>query len=177
MSTAKQNMVDYIDKGPTTGNNSSIRGSAKSLMLNMYAQSPILDGILTDENITSDFQNNVLDTIINDGGHAFGLFDTSYVSTDTAIKPDGGSPDLAEVQTGGGGDPASPYVPNPTSPGEGSMNAMDQAKAPAGYGTIPSGQFGSGAGHAESPKSTAEGIGSQTLGGLILGQSIAPTTE
>ncbi len=174
MSTAKQNMVDYVNKGATTGLRSSIRGSDKSLMLNMYAQSPILTGDWNDEKITSYFQNNVLDAEINDGGHAFGLFDTSYVG-DKPVKPEGGSPDLAQVKIGGGGLPASPYVPNPTSPGEGSMNAMDQAKAPDEYGKTPSGQFGSGAGHAESPKSTAEGIGSQTLGGLILGQSITPT--
>jgi hypothetical protein len=174
MSTAKQNMVDYTNKGATTGHRSSIRGSDKSLMINMYAQSPIFTGDLTDDKITSNFQNDVLDAIINDGGHAFGLFDTSYVSEDTAVKPEGGSPDLAQVVIGGAGLPASPYVPNPTSPGEGSMNSMDQASAPEDYGTIPNGQFGSGAGHAESPKSTAEGIGRQTLGGLTLGQSITP---
>lgn len=41
------------------------------------------------------------------------------------------------VPTGGGGLPASPWVPNPRSPGVGSVNPLDQAAAPEGYGTVP----------------------------------------
>ena len=40
------------------------------------------------------------------------------------------APNLNNVDTGGGGLPATPFVPNPVSPGAGSLNPMDQKKAP-----------------------------------------------
>ena len=43
-------------------------------------------------------------------------------------------PNLENVKTGGGGLPATPYLPNPTSPGAGSSNAADQQAAPEGFG-------------------------------------------
>ena len=46
-----------------------------------------------------------------------------------------GAPDYKDVATGGGGLPASAWVPNPVSPGEGSVNPADIVAAPAGYGT------------------------------------------
>ena len=39
------------------------------------------------------------------------------------------APNLNNVDTGGGGLPATPFVPNPVSPGEGSVNPSDQKKA------------------------------------------------
>lgn len=47
-------------------------------------------------------------------------------------------PDLRKVETGAGGLPASPYLPNPTSPGEGSSDPKKKPAAPEGYGTVPS---------------------------------------
>jgi hypothetical protein len=44
-------------------------------------------------------------------------------------------PNLINVETGAGGLPASPYLPNPMSPGAGSSNPADQAQAPEGFGT------------------------------------------
>ena len=46
-------------------------------------------------------------------------------------------PDLKTVPVGAGGLPASPWVPNPTSPGPGSTNPSDLKEAPAGYGSHP----------------------------------------
>ena len=46
-------------------------------------------------------------------------------------------PTYGAVPTGGGGLPASAWVPNPISPGPGSADPADQAAAPAGYGTTP----------------------------------------
>ena len=46
-------------------------------------------------------------------------------------------PSLAAVPTGGGGLPASPWVPNPVSPGVGSTDPKDQVAAPESFGRIP----------------------------------------
>jgi hypothetical protein len=54
-------------------------------------------------------------------------------ATDASRVP----PDLKTVAVGAGGLPASPWVPNPTSPGEGSTNPADLKEAPAGYGMNP----------------------------------------
>lgn len=55
----------------------------------------------------------------------------------------GDAPDLSTVETGGGGLPASPFVPNPTSSPTG--NAVDQPKAPDNYGSEPTSQgYGDG---------------------------------
>jgi len=64
-----------------------------------------------------------------------------------------GAPNYADVPTGAGGLPASPWVPNPVSPGEGSVNPSDMAAPPEGYGTVPTN--GSHAGN--STAVTAEG--------------------
>ena len=127
----------------------------------IFADSPMYSGQLTEEGLRDEFQDTVLDAVINDGGHTFGTFDTGYVD----------APDMKEVKTGGEGLPATPYVPNPTSPGPGSMNAKDQAKAPDGWGENPNSQWGSGVGHALQPKNSSEKIASQRLGDYVMGAS------
>jgi hypothetical protein len=47
-------------------------------------------------------------------------------------------PDLKSVKTGAAGLPASPWVPNPASPGPGSSNPKDLPEPPKDYGTTPS---------------------------------------
>jgi hypothetical protein len=127
----------------------------------IYPGSPMYTGEITPETIKAQFQDEVLDAVINDKGHTFGTFDTNF----------GDAPNLDEVETGGGGLPATPFVPNPTSPGEGSMNATDQAEAPEGYGQSPSAQWGSGVGHELSPKNSSEKIAGQKLGDYVMGKS------
>ena len=153
MPTAKQNMGEAVDPGHGMGKASQQR------MQGIYAASPIYTGDLTDDSITSEFQAEVMDGV-RPAGFLFDGFDTAYVDT----SPEG-------VNTGGGGLPATPYVPNPTSPGPGSMNATDQAEAPEGFGEEPSDQFGSGVGHALQPRTTSEQISAQTLGSYQLGRS------
>jgi len=46
-------------------------------------------------------------------------------------------PAYADVETGGGGLPASAWVPNPVSPGAGSADPRDQADPPEGFGVAP----------------------------------------
>lgn len=101
----------------------------------------------------------VTNGIINDGGYMFGTLDLNFSST----------PDLNTVAVGGEGLPASAYVPNPASPGPGSVLPVDQ---PEYTGVLPAkgDEYGSGLG-AVSPSTTSPKIASQTIGSYLLGRS------
>ena len=73
--------------------------------------------------------------------------------------------------TGAGGLPASPYVPNPSSPGEGSVDPSAQPAAPDGFGQTPSATPGTGVGSQLSPQASSAAISGQTLGDYGLGKS------
>lgn len=97
--------------------------------------------------------------IVNDGGYAFGSFDLNF----------SGVPDLETVAVGGEGLPASPYVPNPASPGPGSVSPYD---IPEYTGVLPvkGDEYGFGLG-AVSPSETSPNIAGQTIGSYIRGRS------
>lgn len=124
-----------------------------------FPGSPLLE--MKDEDVKADFEERCLNGTINDQGHTFGTFNVDY--------PD--APDLSEVQTGAGGLPASPYVPNPVSPGEGSVDPSDLPEPPAGYGQTPSSTPFTGVGALENPKGTSERQARHTLGDYSLGKS------
>ena len=126
-----------------------------------FASSPIYKEDVTAESIKEYYQARVLDGVINDGGHTFGTHDPNYVE----------APDMADVETGGGGKPASPYVPNPVSPGEGSVDPSDQGEAPEGFGEVPGATPFTGVGSQLTPKASSEAISKQTLGQYGLGKS------
>lgn len=155
MPTHTQNMVEITPTEYAKGRSSTAR------LQGIYGSSPIYAGQVSDAELRALYQDDVLDAVINDGGHTFGTFDTAFVD----------APNLEEVKTGGGGLPATPYVPNPTSPGEGSVLASDQAEAPEGFGENPNDQWGSGVGHALQPKESSEKISGQKLGDYIMGKS------
>ena len=155
MPTHKQNMVE-------TNPSEYAQGSAGSQRLQaIYPASPIFLGDITNAGLVKQYQTEVLDAVINDNGHTFGTFDTAFIA----------APDLADVEPGGGGLPATPYVPNPTSPGPGSMDPTKQAAAPKGFGENPNTQWGSGVGHALGPKASSERISGQKLGDYVLGSA------
>ena len=81
-----------------------------------------------------------VDGIVNDGGWDYSSFNLNFKGTDSDPIPN-----LDDVETGGGGLPASPYMPNPASPGPGSTSYTDQ---PEYTGTIPEGggEYGVGLG-------------------------------
>ncbi|MAE83214.1 MAG: hypothetical protein CMB80_10785 [Flammeovirgaceae bacterium] len=118
-------------------------------------------GELTDEERKEEYQKTVLDGTVT-AGFGFSNFNPEYTAN--------GAPDLLTVETGGGGNPATPYVPNPDSPGPGSMSASDQSEF---TGTIPESgpEYGSGLGGLVSPSTTSTEIEKQTLGGYISGKS------
>jgi len=132
-----------------------------------FPDSPIYKGEITDEERRELFQELALDGVVQNG-NGFSAFNRDYVgSTKDPI------PNINDVATGGGGLPASPYIPNLTSPGPGSLNYSDQ---PVFNGILPDaerrGQFGTGLGGLVSPSETSEMIGQQNiLGGYISGRS------
>lgn len=130
----------------------------------IFEGSPIHSGELTEDSVKEQYQNEVLDAEINDGGHTFGTFQTGYVD----------APDLNNVESGGAGLPASPYGPNPMSPGEGSANPADQPEAPDGWadGQLSNPPF-PGVGSQLSPRIASEKIGGTTIGSYMLGKSPA----
>jgi hypothetical protein len=131
-------------------------------MQSIYSASPIYGGELTDEERRAAYQDLALDGVVN-GGHGTNSFDRDY----------SGAPDISQVETGGGGLPASPYIPNLTSPGPGSISATDQ---PVFNGDLPSEEsnveFGSGLGGTASPVESSKNISEQTIiGNYISGRS------
>jgi len=154
MASQKQTMVE------TTPTDYKMGSAGSQGLQKLFAGSPIYKGNISDSERVEYFQDNVMDGVRNTG---FGLdgFDTEFVD----------APELSEVKTGDGGLPASPYVPNRSSPGEGSQNATDQPEAPEGFGKNPNSQYGVGPGHALSPKASAEKIAAQKLGDYVMGKS------
>jgi len=120
---------------------------------NIFAASPIYNGDMSDEERKKLFQELALDGTV-----------TSGLGLNSFSRDFEGAPDLTQVETGGGGKPASPYVPNLTSPGPGSLNAADQ---PVYNGTLPDAEnnieFGSGLGGTTSPSETSPVIAQQGI--------------
>ena len=69
------------------------------------------------------FFENVTKGELNDEAYGLGTFNLNYRS----------SPNLDDVETGAAGLPSTPFVPNPVSPGEGSIRPQDQAEAPTEF--------------------------------------------
>lgn len=125
---------------------------------------------------------SVKDGILDDGGYMYGQVDLRFAGRriDGSVDDSFAAPDLTTVQTGGEGLPASPYIPNLTSPGEG--NGTDPSQQPEFTGNLPDGgdpalasskQFGRGDGSAANPVTTASEIARNTIGNYIIGSSKA----
>jgi len=144
------------------------KGARKDINLrSSFPDSPIFKGELTDEERKKLYQELALDGIVANG-NGVNSFDRDYKGTTQNPVPN-----LEDVQTGGGGLPASPYVPNLTSPGPGSINPADM---PEYAGELPDQafnvEFGSGKGGLVSPSETSTEISKQgTLGTYISGRS------
>ena len=138
---------------------------SQSNLQSIYPGSPILNGDITDDERKETYQAEALDGNVANG-LGFNTFNRDYAQN--------GAPNFDDVETGGGGLPASPYIPNLTSPGPGSISAADQ---PEFTGNLPNPEnnveFGSGLGGLASPAETSERISGQTLGNYISGKSYA----
>lgn len=128
---------------------------------NAYPGSPVYEGTLTDQVATDQYMNIVTNAAVNDGGHTFGTVDLNY----------GASPNLADVEVGGGGKPGSPYAPNIASPPSGQNPAdIPESGVEATERARGSGGAFTGNGLA-SPSNTAAVISRQTVGSLLKGTS------
>lgn len=130
-------------------------------MSTIFAASPIHTSEMTAESIRQQFQELCLDGDVNDAGHTFGILNRDYSN----------APEYGDVETGGGGLPASAWLPNPNSPGPGSQNPADQPAPPDGYGQEAGDTWGGGVGSQLSPKKSSEAISTHTLGDYGLGKS------
>ena len=98
----------------------------------------------------------MLDGVVNDMGHTFGTLELDYID----------APDFGDVETGGGGLPASAWSPNPASPLDGVNNPGSIPEPPDGYGQTPADNWGSGIGSQLSPKASSAAISAQKIGDL-----------
>jgi hypothetical protein len=166
MSTLKQTLVEYstvLNKDKGTSNTANLRS--------MFPGSPINKGDISDQERLEFYQNLLdLSNIDSDTLHAAGGY---YGTPNYSMNyVENGMPILADVQTGGGGLPATPYSPNPTSPGPGSTSAFDK---PEYTGTVKDpatiSNFGTGLGGLVEPTVTSKNIATQTIGNYVSGRS------
>lgn len=130
-------------------------------MQNLYPGSPIHAGELTDEVVREQGNDLLVGGEVNDGGHTFGEFDRDY----------GDAPDFADVETGGGGLPASAYTPNIAAPPEG-MNPKDIPESGVEASKAAQGGGDPFPGDAlASPSKTSKNVSAQKIGSLIFGRS------
>lgn len=155
MATHKQLMVDV----PVTER--GVGSSDTASLVSAYGASPIHGGEINDQSIKELAQQLLLDGVVNDGGHTFGEFNRDYID----------APVMADVPTGAGGLPASPFVPNPSSPGPGSLNATDIPAPPDGFGEEAKEQFGSGVGSALGPDQSSSSQSTGALNDYQLGKA------
>tara|TARA_Y100000310_G_scaffold267698_1_gene279801 strand:- start:3092 stop:3601 length:510 start_codon:yes stop_codon:yes gene_type:complete len=150
-----------VDANKTPGGMGPLNGGSTvntALMESIFAGSPIYDGSVNDDERISFYQNDVLDAEINDGGHTFGTYNTNYA--------DNGAPDYGSVETGGGGLPASAWVPNPASAPEGDPTA--QPAPPPDFGQTPTDTPFMGLGSQEDPSKTSAAIADTKLGDYLM---------
>jgi len=130
----------------------------------IFPASPIHAGEVSDEERKKVFQELVVDGIVV-GGNGLNTFDPNYVD----------APNLDDVKTGGAGLPATPFTPNLTSPGPGSLNASDQPVYEGdllGNSNLSTPEFGTGLGGTVSPSKTSKDIARQSvLSDYIMGRS------
>jgi hypothetical protein len=153
MPTHRQNTTEsvFTERGLGKSASNSLRAA--------FSNSPLYNGEWTDTQVHKYWSIDVQSTPINDGGHTFGVFNQDYE----------GAPDVGDVEVGGGGLPAGPYVPTTASPNvEGSINPADLPEVPA---TPRTNIYGSGPGISLSAKDSAKGISRKTLGSYIMGKS------
>jgi len=129
-----------------------------------FSASPIYSNQIKDEERRLTYQRLAMDGNVQ-SGLGLNSFNRDFVGTEQNPVPD-----LNDVKTGGNGLPASPFVPNPTSPGPGSIFPNDQAPFD---GELPEAgvEFGSGLGGQTTPIETSQQIASQKIGDYISGRS------
>ena len=149
------------DENQTFSGSKANRAALKSL----FSTAPYFNDY-TKEKVKALAQELLLDGEVNDMGHTFGTFNRDY------DKGEHQPPNYADVKTGGGGLPASAWVPNPASPVGGPNNVTSIPEAPEGYGTTPADNWGGGSSVVDrSPHASAAAISAQKIGDLPFAKS------
>ena len=158
---AEQNQI-IVEPVVSTG---ASKGSRKQDNLtSCFAASPIYTGDMSNDERKKLYAKLALEGVVIKG-NGLNSFDRDFTD----------APNLEDVDVSTHNLP-SPYMPNPTSPGPGSLNASDK---PAYTGTVPDQdfnvEFGSGKGGTVSPSETAKEISKQSvhLSSYISGRSYA----
>ena len=161
MAEQKQTIIQ-----PSAPPNKSKGARNQSNLQSMFPNSPIYNGDMSDNERKNSYQALALDGNVNDSVEVAGVQVPGGQGNgvNSHVRDFSEAPDLNNVETGGGGLPASPYMPNLTSPGPGSLNAADQ---PEFTGELPDPEnrsnFGSGLGGLVQPAETSGNIADQSI--------------
>lgn len=163
MATLKQNMLEYsnvILKDKGTSNTANLKKAFPSApQYNEYKDAAALKAY-------EELLNNERSKDSNDAISYYGLAEFNFNYSEN------GAPNLQDVETGGAGKPATPFSPNPSSPGPGDHNAASQPEFDGDVKNIDSiSNFGTGLGGLVSPSETATNIAITTIGKYISGRS------
>jgi len=145
--------------------------SSTTTLVEMFPASSIHSGQLTDDERVQAGRDLLQDGVVMGSGGYYGF--NQPFSRDFQNN---GAPNLADVVSGGpGGQPATPYVPNPTPPGPGDTSPLNKPAPPSTDfpGTSNNSFPGSGGGHQANPLDTSAAIAGQTIGEFISGRSYA----
>lgn len=146
--------------------------SGTNTLKKVFSSSPLYNGQLSDAIVEKNFSTLVMDSTLKNldaSGNPVDAVNPMFpdFNRDYVGGPDG------TIKDGIEGAPASPYVPNPASPGEG--NGIDPTKkpsAPEGYGQTASSEGSYGHGGAKTiPSDTAKKIAKNRVGDWVLGKS------
>jgi hypothetical protein len=142
---------------PVEGGPGSTRNEAN--LVKAFPNSPIYSGELDDTERKEVYQTSLDGIVLN--GLGISSFNLDFSE----------APNIEDVETGGGGLPGTPYIPNLNSadgaspaglpPYDGTLGSVEDKAAASGR------QYGSGLGGLVSPKTTAEEISTQKIGDLI----------
>ena len=142
---------------PIEGGPGSTRN--ESNLVQAFPGSPIHSGDIDDEERKELYQTSLEGIVLN--GLGISSFNLDFSE----------APNIEDVETGGGGLPGTPYIPNLNSadgsspaglpPYKGTLGRVEDKDAASGR------QYGSGLGGLVSPKTTSEEISAQKIGDLI----------
>ena len=138
---------NQITTRPDAQWDSSGKFSDQAVMKQLFSASPVFEEAMDPAKLREKAVELLLRGTVQNG-YGFSSFSRDYSD----------APDYGAVETGGEGKPASAYVPNPASPGPGSMNPADIPAAPEGYGTTHAEQWGNGAGTDVSPSASSNAM-------------------
>lgn len=164
MPSHNQGTVDIPPRGNgQLGGVAELSRSNTSSLASSFPGSPIHAGVMKRETVEEDFQKYVLTGTVIDG-YCFSSHTRGYVD----------APKIADVETGAAGLPGGTHVPNPSSPGAGSVDPKQMPAPPDGWqDNMTSRPPFIGAGTALEPADSSKEIARHKVKDYIMGKSSA----